>query len=96
MFAAYTNFSSVPWRTGTLSPKVRELIYITFDTAATHLYVKGLKLHIENALGYGATVGELLEVMEIASMLGVHAVTSAAPILLEEAEAAGLDIDSGA
>src|SRR5262249_45927978 len=55
LFEAYTNFSSVPWRTGTLEPKVKELIYIAFDTAATHLYVKGLKLHIENAVGSGAT-----------------------------------------
>ena len=58
LFAAYTEFSSVPWRSGTLSPKVKEFVYIAFDTAATHLYVKGLKLHIENAIGYGATPQE--------------------------------------
>ena len=84
LFAAYTEFSSVPWRTGTLEPKVKEFIYIAFDTAATHLYTRGLKLHIENAIGYGATAQEILEVMEIASVLGIHGVTSAAPILAEE------------
>jgi alkylhydroperoxidase/carboxymuconolactone decarboxylase family protein YurZ len=89
MFAAYTTFSSVPWRTGVLEPKVKEFVYIAFDTAATHLYEKGLKLHIENAIGYGATAQEVLEVMEIASVLGVHAVTSAAPILAEELRARG-------
>src|SRR5690242_295334 len=81
--AAYTEFSSHPWHHGTLEPKIKEFIYIAFDTAATHLYVKGLKLHIENAVGYGATPQEILEVMEIASVLGIHAVTSAAPILAE-------------
>ncbi|MGH8988011.1 MAG: carboxymuconolactone decarboxylase family protein [Acidimicrobiales bacterium] len=86
LFAAYTEFSSVPWRTGTLPPKTKEFVYIAFDTAATHLYVKGLRLHIENAIGYGATPGEILEVMEIASVLGIHAVTTAAPILVEELE----------
>ncbi len=85
LFAAYTEFSSVPWRSGTLSPKVKEFVYIAFDTAATHLYVKGLKLHIENAIGYGATPQEILEVMEIASVLGVHGAATAAPILAEEA-----------
>jgi alkylhydroperoxidase/carboxymuconolactone decarboxylase family protein YurZ len=84
MFAAYTDFSSVPWRTGTLEPKVKEFVYIAFDTAATHLYVPGLKLHIENAVGYGATAQEILEVMEIASVIGIHGATSAAPILAEE------------
>ena len=84
LFAAYTEFSSVPWRSGTLSPKVKEFVYIAFDTAATHLYVKGLKLHIENAIGYGATAQEILEIMEIASVLGMHATITAAPILAEE------------
>ena len=85
---AYLHFSAVPW-TGTshLEPKVKEFVYIAFDTAATHLYVKGLKLHIENAIGYGATPQEILEVMEIASVLGIHAVTSSAPILVEEMRA---------
>ncbi|HVV25157.1 MAG TPA: carboxymuconolactone decarboxylase family protein [Pseudonocardiaceae bacterium] len=84
LFGAYTEFSSVPWHNGTLEPKLKEFIYIAFDTAATHLYVKGLKLHIENAIGYGATPQEILEVMEIASVIGIHAVTTAVPILLEE------------
>jgi alkylhydroperoxidase/carboxymuconolactone decarboxylase family protein YurZ len=53
------------------------------ESTATHLYERGLKLHIENAFGYGATAQEILEVMEIASVLAIHAVTSAAPILAE-------------
>jgi alkylhydroperoxidase/carboxymuconolactone decarboxylase family protein YurZ len=84
LLAAYTEFSSVPWRTGPLEPKVKELIYIAFDTAATHLYATGLKAHIVNAFGYGATTQEILEVMEIAAVLGMHAVTATAPILAEE------------
>ena len=82
--ARYLEFSAVPWRKNHLEDKIKEFIYIAFDTAATHLYVKGLKLHIENAIGYGASSQEILEVMEIASVLGIHAVTSAAPILAEE------------
>jgi AhpD family alkylhydroperoxidase len=84
LFETYTAFSSVPWKFGTLSPKVKEFVYIAFDTAATHLYVPGLKLHIENAIGYGATPQEILEVMEIASVIGIHAATTAVPILVEE------------
>jgi alkylhydroperoxidase/carboxymuconolactone decarboxylase family protein YurZ len=89
IFAAYTDFSSYPWRNGTLSPKTREFIYIAFDTAATHLYVKGLKLHIENALGYGATPQEIIEIMEIAAVLGMQGVFEAAPVLLEESARSG-------
>jgi alkylhydroperoxidase/carboxymuconolactone decarboxylase family protein YurZ len=72
LFAAYTDFSAYPWHHGTLEPKIKEFIYIAFDATATHLYEKGLKLHIQNALGYGATAQEILEVMEIASVLGTR------------------------
>ncbi|WP_396658311.1 carboxymuconolactone decarboxylase family protein [Microbacterium sp.] len=83
LLEAYTTFSAYPWRHGSLSPKLREFVYIAFDTSSTHLYRVGLKLHIENALGYGATPQEILEIMEIASTIGMHSVTTAAPILLE-------------
>lgn len=87
MFEAYTNFSSLPWETGPLSPKMKEFVYIAFDAASTHLYRPGWKLHMENALGYGATVAEIVEVMEIASMLGMKAATTTLPILAEELQA---------
>lgn len=88
-FDAYTEFSSVPWVSGPLEPKVKEFIYIAFDTAATHLYTSGLRLHLVNAVRYGATAAELVEVMAIAATLGMHGVLEAAPILLEESERAG-------
>ncbi|MBX3194480.1 MAG: carboxymuconolactone decarboxylase family protein [Microbacteriaceae bacterium] len=83
LFEAYTAFSSHPWLHGTLGPKLREFIYIAFDTSSTHLYKVGLKLHIENALGYGATPQEILEIMEIAAVIGMQTVTEGAPILRE-------------
>jgi alkylhydroperoxidase/carboxymuconolactone decarboxylase family protein YurZ len=84
LFAAYLDFSSVPWRTGVLAPKVKELVYIAFDAAATHLYVPGLKLHMRNAVRLGATSGEIIEVLEIVSVIGIHAATVGVPILAEE------------
>jgi alkylhydroperoxidase/carboxymuconolactone decarboxylase family protein YurZ len=87
LFEAYLEFSSVPWKTGTLEPKVKEMIYIAFDASATHLYVPGLKLHLRNAIRLGATVGELTEVLSIVSVVGIHAATTAAPILAEILEA---------
>jgi alkylhydroperoxidase/carboxymuconolactone decarboxylase family protein YurZ len=79
----------VPWVSGVLEPKVKELIYTAFDVSATHLYTPGLRLHIKNAIGYGATREEILEVMELASVIGIHACTVGVPILVEELAAAG-------
>jgi alkylhydroperoxidase/carboxymuconolactone decarboxylase family protein YurZ len=84
LFAAYVRFSSVPWQAGVLEPKVKEFVYIAFDAAATHLYAPGLKLHMRNALRLGATAAEILEVLEIVSVIGIHAATVGAPILAEE------------
>lgn len=83
-FAGYTEFSSVPWVHGTLEPKVKEFIYTAFDVSATHLYVPGLRQHIRNALGYGATREEIMEVIELASVIGIHAANVGVPILVEE------------
>ncbi|KAK4216953.1 AhpD-like protein [Rhypophila decipiens] len=90
-FKAYLDFSSVPWtkdtgngeKSGVLEPKIKELIYCAFDAASTHLYVPGLKLHMKNALGYGATPEEILEVLEIATLLSLHTAHVAAPIIAE-------------
>ncbi len=83
-FEAYTRFSSVPWTTGVLEPKVKELIYTAFDVSATHLYEPGLRVHIRNALGFGATREEIMEVIELASVIGMHSCAVGVPILLEE------------
>jgi alkylhydroperoxidase/carboxymuconolactone decarboxylase family protein YurZ len=89
-FNAYLEFSGVPWRNGTLSPKEKELIYIAIDAATTHLYEPGLRQHIQNALGHGATREEIMEVYELVSVLGIHACTLGVPVLLEELETAGV------
>ncbi|KAI3335822.1 AhpD-like protein [Ustulina deusta] len=92
-FAAYLEFSSLPWvknvngtvgqGKGALEPKLKELVYCAFDAASTHLYVSGLKLHMRNALGYGATPQEIVEVLEIATLLSLHTGHVAAPIIEE-------------
>lgn len=88
LFDAYSEFSAVPWRTGTIEPKYKELVYVAFDAAATHLYVPGLKIHMRNALRLGASTAEVMEVLEIVSVIGIHAALLAAPILAEEAQSA--------
>jgi alkylhydroperoxidase/carboxymuconolactone decarboxylase family protein YurZ len=92
-FGAYVEFSSVPWTNGggrgVLEPKVKELVYCAFDVAATHLYQPGLKLHMKNVLGYGGTPEEIMEVMELATLLSVSTMDVGLPILEEEIRRVG-------
>jgi alkylhydroperoxidase/carboxymuconolactone decarboxylase family protein YurZ len=83
-FEAYGEFSSVPWKTGTLEPKIREFVYIAIDAATTHLYEPGTRIHMENALRLGATPEEIMEVLALVSVLGVHTISMGLPILLDE------------
>ncbi|MAE06076.1 MAG: carboxymuconolactone decarboxylase family protein [Nitrospinota bacterium] len=83
-FEAYLNFSAAPWKNGVLPPKIKELIYIAIDSSTTHLYEPGLGQHIKNALKYGATKEEIMEVFELTSVLGIHTITMGVPVLMKE------------
>ncbi|RFU30813.1 hypothetical protein B7463_g5520, partial [Scytalidium lignicola] len=85
-FDKYTALSASPWKSGSLEPKYKELMYCAFDCACTHLYRPGLKVHIQNALHLGATSNQVIEVLEIASLIGIQTVTTSMPILAEELE----------
>jgi alkylhydroperoxidase/carboxymuconolactone decarboxylase family protein YurZ len=96
-FEAYMELSSLPWKSGVLAPKVKEFIYIAIDAATTHLYKPGLRLHIQNALRHGASVDEIMEVLQLTSSLGIHTCTVGVPVLIEELRRAGMadDLDGG-
>ena len=82
-FEAYTEISSVPFLEPALDSKTKEFIYCAIDVATSHLYIPGLKVHMRNALRYGATAEELMEVMELATQMGTHSVLVGAEILKE-------------
>ncbi|KIW78589.1 hypothetical protein Z517_08427 [Fonsecaea pedrosoi CBS 271.37] len=86
-FDQYTDFSSFSSRSKVLDPKYREIIITAIDAATTHLYSRGTKIHMRNALKLGATPAEILEMLEITSLMGIDAVSSSAPLLLEKARA---------
>jgi alkylhydroperoxidase/carboxymuconolactone decarboxylase family protein YurZ len=90
-FEAYLEFSSVPWQNGFLEPKIKELVLCALDVAATHLYEPGIRIHMRNALRHGATAEEIMEAIEIASVIGIHGALIGTP-MLEDAIAAAQSI----
>lgn len=85
----YIDYSGHPWRKGPLEPKVKELIYIAIDASTTHLYEPGLRQHIQNALRYGATREEILEVLELAAEIGFQSCALGFRVLDEELSGSG-------
>ncbi|MFF4148476.1 carboxymuconolactone decarboxylase family protein [Streptomyces sp. NPDC001698] len=74
----------MPWNSGVLEPKVIELLCIAVDAACTHMYSPGVRRHIRSALELGVTREEILEVLKLATVLGIHACNVGVPILAQE------------
>lgn len=75
---------TAPMSAGVLDPKTWEFIAIAVDASCTHLYGPGVRRHIRKALELGATVPEITAVLQAVSVLGIHTMSLAAPILIEE------------
>lgn len=90
---AYLDYSSCPARTGPLSARMRELIYVAVDGSTTHLFQAGLDIHIGLALEAGCTPGELIEVLQLATMQGLDSVAVGMEILSEELDRAGIEAE---
>lgn len=86
---ACIRMSTNPWTNSVLSRKLIELISVGLNAACTNLNPDGTRRHIRAALDAGATRDEILFVLKCASVMSIHSCSLAAPILLEEAKAAG-------
>lgn len=82
--------STNPWIGGVLPRKTVELVALAWCSACTNLNAEGTRRHIRGALDAGATGDEVLWVLKAASALAIHTCSLGAPILVEEAEAAGV------
>jgi alkylhydroperoxidase/carboxymuconolactone decarboxylase family protein YurZ len=81
--------SANPWRTGVLSAKFVELVSLAINVACTNLNADGAPRHIRGALDAGANRDEILFVIKCATAMAIRSCSLGAPILIEEAKAAG-------
>ena len=79
-----------PWKQEVLPRKSVELIGLGVNAACTNLNPEGIRRHIRAALAADASRDETPMVLKMASLLGLHSCSLGAPILLEEAKAAGV------
>jgi len=82
-FARYIGWSSHMYQRGALPLRFKELILMALDASCTHQHADGTRVHMRNALRYGASVGEVVETLELCTLLGVHSCTLGMPILAE-------------
>ena len=87
----YRKMSTNPWTSGVLPVKLIELICLALQSTSTNLSPDGTRRHIRAALAAGATREEILMVVKCSCLLSIHSCSLGAPILLEEAKAAGVN-----
>lgn len=71
-------------RDNVLAPKDQALIYVALYASLAQLNAPMTRAYIRAALKAGATAGEVREVLELTSVLGIHGTLPAALILTEE------------
>lgn len=79
-------------RKGIIDPKTYELIAIAVDASCTHMYSPGVKRHIAKALDLGVTPEEIMAVLQLVAVLGIHSVALGTPHLVEEMNARGMPV----
>src|SRR3974390_1346634 len=87
---ACVKMSTNPWTASPLPRKLVELISLGINPPCTNLNTDGTRRHIRAALDAGATRDEILFFLKCASVMSIHSCSLGAPILLEEAKAAGV------
>lgn len=79
-------------RKGIIDPRTYELIAIAVDASCTHMYSPGVKRHIAAALDLGVTPEEIMAVLQLVAVLGIHSVALGTPHLVEEMNARAIPV----
>lgn len=83
----YARYAAHPARTGPLSLRMVELVYVALDASSSHLYEAGLRTHMTRALEAGASEADLFDVLHLVTVQGVSRVAQAAEVLARAAPA---------
>lgn len=79
----YAHYAGYPARTGPLTERIVELIYVGLDSSSAHLFESGLHTHMKRALEVGATQNDIFDVLHLVAVQGLAGVCQAADILFE-------------
>lgn len=88
----FLDMGTLPARKGIIDPKTYEFLAIAVDASCTHMYSPGVKRHIAKALDLGATPEEIMAVLQLVAVLGIHSVALGTPHLVDEMNARGMSV----
>ena len=71
-FAGFFAYCAIPWQSGTVRARIKELAAMACDATPTHRFRPGFRLHLKNALGLGIGRAAILEALDIAARAPEH------------------------
>lgn len=77
-YEAFFAYTAVPWRSGAVPGRDKELIAMATDATPTHRYLPGMRLHLANSIKLGTGRTAVLHALDIAAAAPRHPGTPAA------------------
>ncbi|WP_454919130.1 carboxymuconolactone decarboxylase family protein [Xanthobacter sediminis] len=71
-FVAFFDYCAVPWKSGTVRARTKELIALACDATPNHRFLPGFRLHMNNAIALGVGRMALLQTLDIAGNAPPH------------------------
>lgn len=71
-FAAFFDYCAVPWKSGQVRARIKELTAMACDAAPTHRFLPGFRLHLANAVALGAGRLAIDRALDIAAAAPLH------------------------
>lgn len=72
IFTGFFNYCAIPWESGTVPARVKELIALASDATPAHRFGPGFRVHLANAIKLGCSRREIVETMNLAAAAPAH------------------------
>ena len=72
MFTGFFDYCAIPWRSGTVRARIKELAAMACDAAPSHRFRPGFRVHLKNAIALGIGRMAILQALDIAAAAPEH------------------------
>ncbi len=72
IFTGFFNYCAIPWRSGTVRARVKELAALACDATPSHRFRPGFRVHLKNAIKLGVGKTAIFQTLDIAASAPEH------------------------
>ena len=76
IFVGFFTYCAIPWASGTVRAKIKELASMACDASPSHRFLPGYRLHLKNAIQLGVARTAILQALDIAAAAPLHSGTA--------------------